>query len=583
MKLQSHVQPFATQRNILTILVSVVVWQSIGLGLANGQNRPSSAIPKGAFPKTVRTETNTSWPITGVVTGPTGLPVAHAKITNNFAGIFIPMATTYRRTPVDEVHSDSLGNYKIKVFERNQVVVDAPGLAPGFFCNPEGSHRDIQLETGREIRGTVYGLNGEPAKSVKVTPVNWLIPIPEKFQFRDSRPNPDISYRHAYAGFPDQGKSRVVMTDQDGKFRIPNMPSKYRVAIAIEPDNAKGEVVFVRADNGNPEKDFANQNLRDNDFEFYVSPCPVLKLNAVDEQGQPSDIERVIILPVRESGNRSDFRREIEVKKSSAIIPMVSYNRGTQVYIQPVKHEELLGRFVQLPPFQNNETIEHEIVFEKGYTVEGSVVGALDQEPIPDVSVGWVSAHTPFQRHINKTFPAMNVKTDRAGQFRIAVPEEDCVLGIQGQVDDYIGASTALQNFRAANIAAADDLKFYFRPLSRNEVVKEPRIEFRLRPSIDAKISVVKPDGSPSSDAVVVIGKLGRTSIGRSRSSKPYISIRVNETKETLTCNSQGKVDSDSVFYDIVAASLAEQSSDETDSTEIMLYVQSNQPTTREK
>ena len=522
----------------------------------------AQSVPKGEFPKTIRSELGTSWTISGVVKNELGLPIRGAKVTNAYGSVVHPMGLKYHRKPkpIDQTKSDPLGNYAIRVSERNQVVIEASGFAPAFYGHPEGSQKDFTLERGREIRGTIFGLDGTPAKGIKVTPVNWLVPLPRKHQYDPPVSFPDHSSKHYYAQFPDEGKSRSVVTDEDGTFRLPHMPTDYRVALAIEPTDGKGEVVFVRSESDFAEKDFTQQILKDNDFEFDISPCPILKISATDEQGDPQKIKRVLIVPITDISNQFDFRREIKPDTSNASIAIGQYKNGAHVFVEPMDEKRLLGKYLTIPTVQENDLLTQEVVFQEGITIEGKVIDENNLRPISGAPIGWISVHQPDQRHINQNFPVMDLVTDRNGQFRFAVPEEECVVGINGPVDDYLGLTCGLANYELLEDIIPDSFQSYATVLTRTQLTNEPTVEFRLKPSIDARFTVTDAQGQPSSNAVLVIHKLGRIIISRRvNSSGVSFSSGTGKNKQTVMSDNQGTAIVKSVYSDVLHTHLAKK------------------------
>ena len=228
-------------------------------------------------------------------------------------------------------------------------------------------------------------------------------------------------------------------------FEMADMPSKYRIGLAVSGSKMKEEVIFVANDEDDVSLDFTNQNLEGNDFEFELSRCSTIKLEGDSEDGESVRIKRVSIIPINRLDNSfsmvDDFRirRVIEVNGTSATISLASYPDGATFFVEPADRDTFLGYRFTISKIGELDSLEQTCVFRKGVPIEGRVVEEGTQQPVRGVNIKWNQTERPNLKHVDGAFPRFDLKTDAAGRFRFSVPDVDGIVGIQGAIKGHMG------------------------------------------------------------------------------------------------------------------------------------------------
>lgn len=522
--------------------------------------------PSGKFPPTVCREFSTTWDLEGLVVDEQGKAVPNATLSNRQLQAFNPMGFEYGVWQGDQAQSDSRGRFQLKIHDRCYMIVDAKGYAPQLIFSPSGSYMDVTLHRGREIRGTVFGLDGQPEAGAIVTPVNWLVPTHGP---RKEMPLGDLyATRCDYAVFLEKGRKRAVTTDEQGMFVLPNMPRKHRVALVIAPKHAAMETVFVRSEDDHEGVDFFKQTLVDNDFEYVANKGPLLKIKAVDESGKPQKIGRVSLIPAASSYEAFSMRRKVAVNALEAVVPLPSknvYGLPSHVYVQPDPSADLLGARFEIPAVKESDVLEREVVFSKGHVVSGRVVGGEKQAPLSGVSIHWAPLHAPFERQVEGKIPSqLQPQTNRNGEFRFVIPWDECSIGIASHVDGYIGLNGGELEYSWLRETAPQVAEKMFRELSLVQIEEAEPLTFVLDPSIDGTIRVVDGSNSPVADAVVVVARQGGVRLVRygneQAPSYPHLSVAYRSESTVLSTNANGEVQVEDLFFDALTLYLAQKS-----------------------
>ncbi|HYN41202.1 MAG TPA: carboxypeptidase-like regulatory domain-containing protein, partial [Thermoanaerobaculia bacterium] len=156
-------------------------------------------------------------PMAGRVAGPGGKPVAGARVTLTARGRF---DGSFGLSPVpQEAMTGADGTFRFEgaASERNELVVEAAGLAPARLAEAKGGvqSRAIALATGTTLPGSVKKRDGKPAAGALV--------------------------RYEADGL----QTRWMETGADGAFRLADLPGRRGSVVADAGDDGFGEVVSV--------------------------------------------------------------------------------------------------------------------------------------------------------------------------------------------------------------------------------------------------------------------------------------------------------------------------------------------------
>lgn len=499
------------------------------------------------YPPTVRKEVGTQWTVTGTVTSETtGLPVPGVVIAPIGNGNYVPMSEGFQRKRVkNETTSGIVGGYSLKI-GGSSLVFTKPGFAPKIAWGVSGSVQDVELAPGRVISGRILLPDGDPAVGATVTPVNWLVPYDPPPVSKPAYATPNYSYKHAYAAFSDQGVSRSVKTDGNGRFEIEDMPAEYRVGLAVRGGEFKEEVVFVANDEDAASLDFPEQNLESNGFEFELSRCSTVSLEGKSADGKPVRIKRVSVIGHSSAMNWFQFRRIIEVDGTSVTIPLRSYPKGATFLVEPRDQDELLGHLFTIPKIGELDALEQTCEFTRGVVIEGQVIEEITRQPIPGVNIQWNQTERPNQHHVEGAFPQLDLKTDRAGRFRLAVPDVDGIVGIQGLIEGHMGFGAQLTHQDFHGESSLPIYERYTRTIERNRLEDLGSITFEIPKAIGVTIKVVDPSGQGVADSVVTFSKRLNLRVHRWGDST---SMGMESRMTTLTSGRDGVVKLEN-FYD---------------------------------
>ncbi len=158
----------------------------------------------------------------GRVTGPGGKPVAGARVTLTARGRF---DASIGLSPVPQealTGTDGTFRFESAASERNDLVVEAAGLAPARVAEAKGGaqSRAIALVAGTTLSGSVKKRDGKPAAEVLV--------------------------RYEADGL----QSRWVETGADGAFRLADLPARRGSVVADAGDDGFAEIVSVTPEPG---------------------------------------------------------------------------------------------------------------------------------------------------------------------------------------------------------------------------------------------------------------------------------------------------------------------------------------------
>ena len=458
------------------------------------------------FPPTVRTELNAQWKISGTVSSENGRPLSNVKIYLSSGGVYNPERRSYLRTTTSEI-SSLAGKYTIDVDQHSSLIFHTPGFAPLSVKVPNGSLFDVQLEIGRSISGTILLPSGAPAAGAKITPVQWLTPRPEKLPQYGDRIDPDNAHATmAYRAMPNFGADRAVKTNEEGKFQIHNVPDEFRVGLAVKAIGTKEEIIYVRPDRDAAEIDFKNQILESNEFAYKLKASAVLKLSAThSDTGNPAAIAKVSFQPNSADASMARsapmFRVAEEFDNSSVTASMIAYKNGSIVLIEPKDNENYLGVRIELPANGQEEIIEKEIEFPRGKSLNGIVTSLETGKPIPGVQLRWRSDESKEWDQVGN-FPNPKLETDQNGEFVVAVPDNDGILGITGDVPGH--RSVGNWNQQANYLKYAPTLlKKFTRELKQGKLDDHGAIHFELLPSFQIEVKVVDEKGQPVNNCIV--------------------------------------------------------------------------------
>lgn len=408
--------------------------------LTSGTMGVSDAFQTDEFPPTVRTESGANWNVSGIITGPDEKPVSGVKIFLTYGSFYQPMGMAETGLS-DFVKSDRKGNFRTEVQENKRMLFLASGVAPLNVAVPEGSGMDVQLSRGRTISGTILDPSGEPSAGADVKPIQWLIPKPENQQVKvdAKRAKYDRGMTNNIAGaFPDFGSAQAVKTDQEGRFKIKNLPEDFRVGLSVKVAESKEELVFVRPADDVAGPDFEGQVLRDDDFTFQAEAGSVLKVDATDAQtGQPAAIANVYV----EGFNSLLDSCQEKFNSSSVAVSVRPYANGSTARIEPKESNRLLGVRVQLPPNGETDIITKEVQFQTGKTVRGTVVSSVTGDPLKGVQIMCMTLEGQQLIDAEGNFSKYETKTDRDGRFELAVPDVDGIIGVIGDVPGHRSVS----------------------------------------------------------------------------------------------------------------------------------------------
>ena len=336
------------------------------------------------FPPTERKEVGTKWKVTGKVTSTLLRPLSGVKVYLTRGMYYQPMGNNRSLNLSDPVVTDFGGNFEIDVQEGFKLLFVTPGLAPLTVEVPSGSGLEVQMESGRSVSGTVTLPSGEPLANATLVPLNWIVPRIAQ----GDKPNPYIRcQKFFYGGLPEFGKPWAVKTDASGKFTLTNLPTDYRVGLLVKAQGWKEEIVFVRPKDDVAPADFEKQILFENDFEYPVEPCSLLKIKATDEDGNTTPIAEVSVHLDMETGNIFASRRTESFNSAQISLSRKAIPQGSIAYIQPKDSERLLGVRIKLPPNDDIEITEKEVTFRPGHTIRGRVVSDESGEPIEGVKL----------------------------------------------------------------------------------------------------------------------------------------------------------------------------------------------------
>lgn len=464
------------------------------------------------FPPTVRKEINTKWEVNGTVTNSLGLPISGVSVYLSRGAGYQPMSANRYCDMADPASTDLYGKFTIDVREGSQLVFLKSGYAPHSTAVPTGSSLDIQMDVGRSVSGTIELPSGQPLANATVTPVIWLVPKPDS---RKTQPGPGkrAADHNLVSGFPEFGEPWRVSTDGSGQFKLNHLPAECRVGLLIKAEGWKEELVYVQTEPDDNGPDFENQELVGNPFTYAVKPCSVLKINATDDDGNPAPIQRVSIHPINRVVNAFDFRRIETVGRTPAIVSRAAQPTESRVFVEPVDDRNLLGVTFTLPPTEADDLVERDIVFPPGKPIHGQVIDRQTGKPISGVRIHWARTKPDAPPPKDAPFPAFEIKTDRHGKFALAVPDEDGVIGISGDVDGYCSMPCKVNErdrYEAFAKNVFDQLTF---DLRKGQLDDLESIEFRLQPSYGLDVQAVDRSGQAVPDCVVAWSRATRVTL----------------------------------------------------------------------
>jgi hypothetical protein len=467
------------------------------------------------FPPTVRKEVGTKWKVTGKVTSKLGRPLSGVKIYHTQGMYYRPMSFTYNPKISEPVTTDFGGNYEINVQEGYTLIFVASGFAPLAAGVPEGSGLDVQMEMGRSISGTVTLPSGEPLANATVFPTSWIVPPSETEPDPESDDKTNIRSRPrtVYGSLPDFGKPLATKTDGSGKFTLSNLPTDYRVGLIVKAQGWKEKFIYVR-----PKDDIAPPNsdrqlLLEEGFEYPVEPCSLLNIKGTDEDGNPITIAEVSTAFNMGQNTNFNMRRTEVFNRPEISLSRPANPKGSIVYVQPEDSEGLLGVKLELPPNDEIEITEQEVIFRRGHTIRGRIVSDLTGEPIKGAKLKWHpiedsnSGGNENELETQEEFVKFEIQTDQDGRFSFAVPNVDAIIGVVGKVEGYRTMPDVLVHRERLEGFAGEVFDRLTFDLKKNELSDLDPIEFRLAPCQDIDVFVVDEQGQPASNAVLAWSK----------------------------------------------------------------------------
>lgn len=482
------------------------------------------------FPPTVREEYATSWPISGSVESPWGVPVPNATVRLVRPGYFKLVG---RRSTGNEDKSecDWKGKFQIENKVALTLVASAPGFAPTAIPSVTGSQVEISLETGRTITGRVRLPDGKPAAGVKVQPVLfWHEKLVSEMKHFSSpielERNP--GGRFWQIAFPNFGKDWQTKTGQSGRFEISNVPENKLVAVLISASGCREKIVWVRPDEGEFSVAPPNQQVVDNDFETELDKGLVLELIGRNQNsGLPEKISRVFVEPTdprRSIQSGYPFCIELDINPGSKTLATLNdHSNGCFLWVVP-ENNELLGVRVELTDTSQPLRLEEIVTFKQGVEIAGTVTDAATNKPVAGAGIGWWEREG-FIYTKDGDFPRFDLATDKRGSYSISVPDQGGILAVVGGLEGY-------QTVVAGNVSYPSLKQRFHRELTADRLKDTERLDFVLSPSYQVNVRLVRPDGRPEANAVVYATE--RAAINGSRSTV------WGAKSSTATTNEQG-------------------------------------------
>lgn len=244
----------------------------------------------------------------------------------------------------------------------------------------------------------------------------------------------------------------------------------------------------------------------DDQFEHQLAPCPKLVLSGQrDEDAGSHRIARVLVEQLRDgmegTGQLKYARpngRWLDVKANQKIeFSMDTDSHSYAIWVEPEGTNRLGVRF-EVAKGAIEKLLERTVSFPVGAQLKGQLLNEQTAEPIEGGTICWFDSD---QRCVasDGTFPLLNVGADKQGNFEIAVPREDGVIGVVGGIKGF----QSLKNFSLMKFAKESVRTRFMQSISEASLADGLSVEFRLEPSLTAKIKVLRPDGLPAGQAVV--------------------------------------------------------------------------------
>lgn len=474
-----------------SVLLLSVLWNAAGSGILHAQQNLE-------FPPTYRTESNTSWKVSGVVSA-AGIPLPQSKIRVYESAADLPAG--YKRLHhFSETDSNLSGEFEIKVKQGVSIVALAPGFAPTSVEPPMGSGYNIELTMGRKVSGTVLFPDGTPAKDAIVTPVriSRLQTDNETKNFSEILLRKHPRSRYLTTIFPEFGNGWSTKVDSQGRFEMGFLPND-RVGLEIEMEGYLSEVVFVAAkDEDLNTSAWKPEPFVESGFTFQLKKGFSIKLEGVsNDSGQPVKIKRVT---VGYTGSSVDafwlFKKEFN--RANVTFSLGPSFARYALWIEP-EDEHLLGHRIELDHISSSGKTTQEVRFRKGIEVHGIVSSVNDGRPIPDAQFVCLTAN---QKSYNTEgdFMPMDSRSDQNGSFRLLVPNVTGVVGIVGKIDGHVSIGTMNEIWFGSG---GELFKRFTHPLKKDAIESTQNFDFQLEPAPSYQLTVLTPNGQPCPDAIV--------------------------------------------------------------------------------
>lgn len=408
----------------------------------------SELIAQG-YPPTIRSEGETRYPISGVISSQDGDPIAGAMVyltkskNDSDAGRYRGVETV--RSQMPKVSTDRNGKYQIETQLDRRLLVIAPGYAPKSLPLPEGNLLDVQLDQGYELVGRILLPDGSPVSGAEVVPRNYAVRLDQseidKLDDEARAQKARLLWRDM---FPETEKWFATKTNQEGYFRIQHMPHDAWFDLSVDYQEYPFTLIQTGAfeifgpyqrDTGSSLKFYAN------DFEMTLNREKVYRLTGVDERDGKDAAIRSLCLSYDPEDWSLDRELVAKFGKPEVLFSKAAETLRYQFLATYPTDNALLGyaapvlnyRFRQ----QNDGVLARKVEFRSGIPVSGVIVDKLTGKPIPNVQLMWRTIDKLHRITPDGDCFQTNIITDRNGKFSCSVPNVAGRLGPTGKVPGY--------------------------------------------------------------------------------------------------------------------------------------------------